>query len=155
MPEIPSTNPMGPNTVWGSHNTGYDPIEMVQKVVLLAWNPSTLEYVKLSTDPDGNLNVNVASMTPTLEWTAPLPETAAVTNVDSVVIAANANRKGLVVTNIGGTDVFFAIDAPAVMNSGITLVPNGTWVMDANTFSTKAIHAICAGGSTIAVQEYQ
>ena len=87
--------------------------------------------------------------------TANAPASAGVTNVDSTVLAANANRKKLVITNIGTTNVFFGDGAAAVMSSGIVLTPNGTWVMDSYTFSTAAIHAICASTSTLAIQEYQ
>ena len=55
--------PGGPNTVFGEHQTGYDRLEFVQKVALIAWNPTTLQYVKISTDSDGNLNVNPLSKT--------------------------------------------------------------------------------------------
>jgi hypothetical protein len=155
MAVIPAIDPMGPNTVWGSHNTGYDPIEMVQKVALIVWSPSLLQWVKLTADVDGNLNVNVASTRPSLAYTAPAPATVSVTSTSSIVIPANANRKGLVIVNIGDVDVFFGIGATALINSGITLVPNGTWVMDVNTFTKDALHAICSATSTLSYQDYQ
>ena len=86
--------------------------------------------------------------------TASAPATASVTNSDSVVIAANANRKKMVVTNLGAINVYFGDNHTAALNSGIVLTPNGTWVMDSYTFSTAAIHAICSGSSTLAIQEY-
>jgi hypothetical protein len=83
------------------------------------------------------------------------PATASVTNADSTVLAANAIRKKLVITNIGATNVFFGDGQSAALNSGIVLTSNGTWVMDSYTFSTAAIHAICATTSILAIQEYQ
>ena len=82
------------------------------------------------------------------------PATASVTAADSVVLASNPDRKGLVVVNIGSTNVFFGCGAPAIMNGGIVLLPNGTWVMDTFTFFLGAIHAICGSSSTLAIQEY-
>jgi hypothetical protein len=82
------------------------------------------------------------------------PVSAPVTNVDTTVVAANASRKGLVVFNVGPVAVFFGMGVAAILNGGIALLPNGTWVMDPSTFFTGAIHAICSFGSTLAIQEY-
>ena len=87
--------------------------------------------------------------------TALAPATASVTSSDSVVIASNSARKKLVVFNLGTVNVYFGDGFAAAMNSGIVLTPNGTWVMDRYTFTTGAIHAICASTSTLAIQEYQ
>lgn len=83
------------------------------------------------------------------------PATAAVTSSDSTVVAANATRTKLVVINLGSVNVHFGDGTAAAMNSGITLTPSGTWVMDNYTFSVAAIHAVCASSSTLAIQEYQ
>lgn len=87
--------------------------------------------------------------------TALAPATASVTGSDGVVLAANASRKHMVIMNLGLVNVHFGDGFTAVLNSGITLTPNGTWVMDNNTFTTNAIHAICGSSSTLAIQEYQ
>ena len=87
--------------------------------------------------------------------TANAPATAAVTNVSTTVVAANASRKKMVIMNIGSVNVFFGDGASAVLNSGICLVPNGTWVMDRYTFTKSAINAISASSSTLSIQEYQ
>ena len=82
------------------------------------------------------------------------PTSASVTNTSSLVIAANASREGLVVMNLGTVNVSFGCGYPAVVNSGITITPNGVWVMDAFTFTTGAINAICSSTATLAIQEY-
>lgn len=87
--------------------------------------------------------------------TALAPATASVTTSDSVVLAANAARKKMVIVNIGSVNVYFGDGFTAALNSGIVLTPNGTWVMDRYTFTTNAIHAICSGSATLAIQEYQ
>ena len=144
------------------------------------WQPSTLSYIHASADASGNLNVtggggggggtvnirdtagnslnstsgalNVA-IAPS--GSANAPTSGSVSSSDSVVLAANAARKKMVIVNIGSTNVFFGDGQAAVMNSGIVLTPNGTWVMDSYTFTTAAIHAICATSSALSIQEYQ
>jgi len=83
------------------------------------------------------------------------PATASVTSSSSQAIAANALRKGLIIINLGATNVSFGCGATAVLNSGITLNANGTWVMDNYTFTTLAINAICASTATLSIQEYE
>ena len=82
------------------------------------------------------------------------PATAAVTASSSQVVAANSLRKGLIIINLGSTNVSFGCGSAAVINSGITLTANGTWVMDNYTFTTLNINAICGSSSTLSIQEY-
>ena len=118
--------------------------------------PTSADYVGFNVA--GSL-VGVSSSAPLpvqgFAVTTPLsPATASVTNADSVVIAANTSRKGLIVMNLGSINVNFGCGATAALNSGITLTPNGTWVMDQFTFYNGAIHAICQSTATLAIQEY-
>ena len=92
--------------------------------------------------------------TPESFGSASAPATASVGNTDSVVLAQNKQRKKMVIVNIGAVNVFFGDGQAAVLNSGIVLTPNGTWVMDTYTFTTNAIHAICGSASTLSIQEY-
>jgi hypothetical protein len=71
------------------------------------------------------------------------------------VLAANASRKGAAFVNTSANTISFGLGVAAVLNSGITLVQNGVWEMDANTFTTGAINAIASGAtSNLAVQEF-
>jgi hypothetical protein len=116
----------------------------------VAWQPSSLSYVNLKADAGGNLMMVTGS--PTIVPLA--PATYAVTNGSAQAIAANPSRTGLVITNVGTVNVFFGCGATAVLNYGLCLAPNGTWVMDRYTFYTGQINAICTGSSTLAIQEY-
>ena len=87
--------------------------------------------------------------------TALAPASASVASSDSVVLASNSLRKKLVIMNLGTVNVHFGDGFAAALNSGITLTPNGTWVMDRYTFTTNAIHAICNATAILAIQEYQ
>lgn len=83
------------------------------------------------------------------------PATATSTNSSSQVVASNANRKGLIVINLGTVNVSLGCGTTAITNSGITLTPNGTWVMDQYTFTVSAINAISSTSCTLSIQEYQ
>jgi len=118
--------------------------------VPMMWQASSLSYVAMKADAGGNLSVVTGN--PTI--TPASPATYAVTNSSSQMLAANASRTGLVVTNVGSVTVFFGMGATAVSNSGIALVPSGSWTMDRYTFYAGAINVICASASTLAIQEY-
>lgn len=101
----------------------------------------------------GSLQATVVLSQTTSTGSSP---TAATVGVSSgVVIATNANRKGLVLTNTSSSTISLNIAAgSAVLNSGITLFPGGVWVMDLMTFTTAAINGIAsAASSNIAIQE--
>jgi hypothetical protein len=108
-------------------------------------------------DVSGTLSAKLRGINAMMQGlgTANAPTSATVGSSDGIVLAANAIRKKLVVFNLGAVTVFFGDGQPAVMNSGIVLLPNGTWVMDRYTFTQNAIHAICASSGLLAIQEYQ
>lgn len=71
------------------------------------------------------------------------------------VLAANPNRTGLTLVNTSPNTISIAFGNAAVLNSGITLVPNGMFVMDEFTFTTQAVNAIASlGSSNLSVQEF-
>lgn len=87
--------------------------------------------------------------------TASSPTAATVGVSSAQAVASNANRKGLILTNTSVNRISFGIGATAVLNSGITLFPGGTWYMDENSLVTGAINAIAgAASSNLAVQEF-
>ena len=87
--------------------------------------------------------------------TASAPSSAAVTNSSGQVVASNTSRKGLVIINVGAANVSLAFGGnAAVVNSGITLVPNGVYEADQNIFVTDAVNAVSPSSSTIAIQEF-
>lgn len=118
--------------------------------VPMGWQSSSLSFVALKVDSGGNLATSAGN--PTIVPASPATATAG--SSSAIVVAANSNRTGLVITNLGTVNVFFGQGAAAVLNSGLALVPNGTWVMDRYTFYNGAIQAVCASTSTLAIQEY-
>lgn len=98
--------------------------------------------------------VTVDSVTPD-PLTAAAPTQVAVGVADAVALAANAARRGLVLTNRSANNISLGLGAAAVLDSGITLLPNDSWQMDRDTFTRTAIHAIAtAAGSVLGIQEF-
>lgn len=100
--------------------------------------------------PDALLKVAAIS----LEQVLAFPTNAAVSNTSGLIVAANANRTGLVIVNVGSANISLAFGTSAVANSGVTLAPNGVYEMDDFIFTTLAVNAISPTSSTAAIQEY-
>lgn len=87
--------------------------------------------------------------------TASSPTFATVGVTSAEAVASNANRKGLVLTNTSNNYISLGIGVAAVLYSGITLTPFGTWTMDEYTYTTGQIRAIAsAASSNLGVQEW-
>lgn len=86
------------------------------------------------------------------------PSSPAVTSVgvaSASAVAANANRKGLVLTNVSTARISLGFGGAAVLDSGITLYPGGTFEMDEYMFDLGAVNAIAsAAASNLGVQEF-
>ncbi len=76
--------------------------------------------------------------------------------VSTQAVASNGLRTGLILTNTNGSlSVSFAVATTAVLNTGVTLFPTGTWSMGAFDFTRSQINAIAsASGPILAVQEF-
>jgi hypothetical protein len=118
------------------------------------WDVPTLSYHAW----DGSLTagtVTIGTVRTTSALTAAAPTAATVGASSAQAVAANANRRGLVLTNLSTNMISFGLATTAVLNSGITLYPGGIWQMDETTFSLAAINAIAsAASSPISVQEF-
>lgn len=105
----------------------------------------------LNTDASGNLiTVSKIALTPSAA-------TAVSVGVASTsLVAANASRKGLIVTNISANKISLnLLGGAAVLNTGITLFPGWIWEMDEFSFTTNAIDAIASVAATvITIQEF-
>mgnify|MGYP003393094264 CR=1 FL=1 len=110
--------------------------------------------VPLSTDLAGSLRI-IGVISSKTALTASSPTAATVGVASAQAVASNANRKGLVLVNTSVNTISIAFGATAVLNSGITLQPGGTFEMDEWIFSTAAINAIAsAASSNLAIQEF-
>lgn len=108
--------------------------------VVFASNQSTLSV-------SGTLNTKSA-LTPS----AP---TAASVGIASAQILAATARKGLVLTNTSNARISLGFGVAAILNSGVTVYPGGTFQMDEYSFTVGTITAIAsAAASNLGIQEY-
>lgn len=83
------------------------------------------------------------------------PTVVAVGTVTGLAVAANSDRKGLVLQNTSPREISLGLGVDAVLGSGITLVTGEAFVMDSFTFFTGLINAIAqAANSNLAIQEF-
>lgn len=98
----------------------------------------------------------VAGVVSTKTDLTPASPTAVSVGVASgTLVAANANRKGLVLVNTSTARVSLGFGVAAVLDSGITLYPSDSFSMDEYSFDTGAINAIAsAAASNVGIQEF-
>jgi hypothetical protein len=144
-PWVITGNKTNNNAAPAADNVGVLPA--VANAVAPTWTEG--DQVLLSEDLKGGLRIN--QRTP---QTPAAPTQASVGTSSALVVAANANRTGLVLTNLSNKTISLGLAATAVLSSGIVLAPGTTWIMDAFTFVTGAINAISTGAASIlAIQE--
>ena len=87
--------------------------------------------------------------------TASSPTFATVGVTSAEAVASNASRKGLILVNTSANTISLGFGATAVLNSGITLLPGGTFDMGTFDFTTGAVNAIAsAASSNMSIQQY-
>jgi hypothetical protein len=102
---------------------------------------------------DGSVSVSVIS--PAVAVTPASPTFTSVGVASTSVLAANASRKGLYLVNTSTATISLAFGATAVLNSGVTLYPQGQYWMDAFNLTVGTVNAIAsAAASNLAVQEF-
>lgn len=98
---------------------------------------------------------NTISATTNVPLTASSPNVASVGITSASAVAASATRKGLILCNNSINTIYIGIGATAVIGSGITLYPGGTFQMESSCLSTAAINAIATGAaSSMSYQEF-
>lgn len=105
----------------------------------------------IAVDTNGAISITaVASLAPSVGATI----TAGVTS--GLLVSGNAARKGLIVTNLSANRVSLnLLNATAVLNAGITLLPGWVWYMDNYSFTINTINIIASGASSVvSVQEF-
>lgn len=89
------------------------------------------------------------------DLTPSAPAAASVGVASAQAVAANANRKGLKLTNTSNARISLGFGSAAVLDSGDTLYPGGTFYMDEYDFDLGAVNAIAsAAASNLGIQEY-
>ena len=104
---------------------------------------------------DGPISTSNPMPTKHTTCTASSPASATVGTSSSEILASNQSRRGLVIVNTSNADISLAFGVSAVLESGITLTPNGAFSMNEFSYTTQAVHAI--GGSAnlnLSIQEF-
>src|SRR5262249_38649622 len=87
--------------------------------------------------------------------TASSPTAATVGVASAQAVASNGSRKGLILVNTSVNRISLGFAAAAVLDSGVTLYPGGSFNMDEYSLTTGAVNAIAsAASSNLAIQEY-
>ena len=135
----------------------HDVISRSQEYV---WDVGTLQWVKMQQPilqggtVTGTFTLTGPVSTKT-DLTPSAPTAASVGVTSAQAVAANANRKGLVLINTSVNTISLGFGSAAVLNSGVTLYPNGIYEMDEYLFDLGAVNAIAsAASSNLAIQEY-
>ena len=81
---------------------------------------------------------------------------AGVGTVSEIVVPANIDRVGLIITNIAEGTIYLGVDKTSTLKAGIVLTPGGgAWSMDEYSYNNGAITAIAHSGTlVIAFQEF-
>ena len=110
-----------------------------------------LTELKVKADPTESQLVSTKAA-----QTASAPSAVSVGVASTVILAANANRKGCLLVNTSTAFISLAFGAAAVLYSGITLNPGGgSFCMDEYSFNTGEIRGIASvAASNIGVQEF-
>lgn len=127
---------------------GFDSINELNKTL----QTDTTGTLKIT----GQVNLTSGSVVSTkTAIAASSPTFATVGTSSATAVSTNVSRRGLVLTNTSANRISLGIGLTAVLDRGITLYPQGVWVMDEYTFTQEAITAIAsAAGSNLAIQEF-
>ncbi len=84
------------------------------------------------------------------------PLTVSVGTTSSQILAANPNRRGLIIISLAYR-AFIALsfgNYAASAIAGISLGPRGVWAMDPMSFTTAAVNAVATEATAVAIQEF-
>lgn len=87
---------------------------------------------------------------------ASAPTNALVGTTPGVIVPANNDRVGLILTNLSTGTIYIGINNTSTLNAGIVITKDGgNWNMDKFTFSNQGISAVGHSANLIiAIQEF-
>lgn len=116
-------------------------------------SPTAGEIVELQTDSAGKLLISgtiTADVTQTLDSVTPTHSSVTAGAASSTMLASNASRKTVIVTNTHATNrVTLKFGATAVLDTGITIMPGGAYSMGQLDYYNGQIDCIASGASTV------
>jgi len=104
------------------------------------------------------LDVSVSSLEVPIDgFTGAAPDTAAITTTDAEFLAANTNRVGIVLTNLGNMDVYISFGSnTAVVGSGVVIEGGSVIIITPAFGAQEALRGIVnASTSNLAIQEFE
>lgn len=115
------------------------------------------KLLKITDNGDGTYSIAVNDVDNPHSASGNAPAFVSVGIASGQVLAANADRNGLILVNTSANAISIGIGAAAVLYSGITLYANGgAYEMGDMSFSTQAIYAIASGAdSNLSIQEFE
>ena len=111
-------------------------------------SPTTRQFIK---------NVSKTENQPKASLNPLEPSFFTVKNFSEKILSENTLRYGLYLVNTSKNNISLGFGTKAVLDSGITLVPNAVWCMNESSFYTGDINAISTrltGGSNLSIQEF-
>ena len=85
------------------------------------------------------------------------PSNVLIGATDTVAVAENLGRQGLVLTNISTSTIYLALmGMRSTLHAGIVLTPNGgAWTMDEYNYNNSTVNAIAhSAGNILSIQEF-
>ena len=103
----------------------------------------------------GSAVVTAGTFTDRTALTPSAPAVGTVGVSSATLVGSNTARKGLILVNTSPNTVSLAVNATAVLNSGMTIYPGGVFNMDSYNFFLGTVTAIAeAASGTVGIQEY-
>ncbi len=127
---------------------------MTARNIFLVNADGSVEF--LAGDGSGRAMVSLAGVA---GYATPTPVAVNVTNASGAIVAANANRKYLLLINDSDTVIYLGFGAAAVLNSGIRLNANGGFYemsgAQGNLYvgAINGIHAVAAVNKVVCGME--
>ncbi len=88
-----------------------------------------------------------------LAASCPAPQAFTATTSSSEMVAANQDRKGVWIQNIGAKEVFIGIGNAAEVDKGIRIVRNERIQFGSTMLPTEAINVISSSGSQVCLYQ--
>lgn len=119
--------------------------------LMMGWDSANSKIRALKVDANQNLLVDTV-----ISSTAPVALLVPVSTSSVQVLASNVSRKGCNLTNLSFSTICLSFGGnAAVLFSGVTLGPGGTFWMDSQDFTTDSINAIASDTEgNLAIQEF-
>lgn len=139
-------------------------INSAQSIKVIGADSTGVEQTPVASTASGGLHVNLRNASGAAIGVSSQPLTSnnafstvantrpSVTNSSSIILAANVDRRYVLIINQGTQAAYLKLGAAAVVTQGIPLQPGASFTLDANNLYTGAIHAIKPGAGSVTLE---